>query len=34
MAQHPGYSRWCYNRGLSLWNVAYRDGYRPNIRTS
>ncbi len=32
MAQHAGYSRWCYNWGLSLWNVAYRDGYKPNGR--
>ncbi|NEQ40938.1 MAG: helix-turn-helix domain-containing protein [Okeania sp. SIO3I5] len=21
MAQHAGYSRWCYNWGLSLWNA-------------
>ena len=32
MAQHAGYSRWCYNWGLSLWNAAYRDGYKPNVR--
>ncbi|GFZ95262.1 hypothetical protein CYANOKiyG1_06330 [Okeania sp. KiyG1] len=32
MAQHAGYSRWCYNWGLSLWNAAYIDGYKPNIR--
>ncbi len=32
MAQHTGYSRWCYNWGLSLWNAAYRDGYKPNVR--
>ncbi|NEQ41338.1 MAG: IS200/IS605 family element transposase accessory protein TnpB [Okeania sp. SIO3I5] len=32
MAQHAGYSRWCYNWGLSLWNVAYKAGYQPNIR--
>ena len=32
MAQHAGYSRWCYNWGLSLWNAAYRDGYKPNTR--
>ncbi len=32
MAQHAGYSRWCYNWGLSLWNAAYKDGYKPNIR--
>ena len=32
MAQHAGYSRWCYNWGLSLWNAAYRNGYKPNIR--
>ncbi len=32
MAQHSGYSRWCYNWGLSLWNAAYRDGYKPNSR--
>ncbi|WP_287525270.1 helix-turn-helix domain-containing protein [Okeania sp. SIO2C2] len=32
MAQHAGYSRWCYNWGLSLWNAAYRDGYKPNAR--
>ncbi len=32
MAQHAGYSRWCYNWGLSLWNAAYIDGYKPNAR--
>ncbi len=32
MAQHAGYSRWCYNWGLSLWNAAYQDGYKPNAR--
>ena len=32
MAQHAGYSRWCYNWGLSLWNAAYKDGYKPNAR--
>ncbi len=32
MAQHAGYSRWCYNWGLSLWNAAYKDGYKPNTR--
>ncbi|WP_240039056.1 helix-turn-helix domain-containing protein, partial [Okeania hirsuta] len=32
MAQHAGYSRWCYNWGLSLWNAAYTDGYKPNAR--
>ncbi|NEQ39351.1 MAG: IS200/IS605 family element transposase accessory protein TnpB [Okeania sp. SIO3I5] len=32
MAQHAGYSRWCYNWGLSLWNAAYRGGYKPNAR--
>ncbi len=32
MAQHAGYSRWCYNWGLSLWNAAYKDGYKPKIR--
>ncbi|MEM1171673.1 MAG: RNA-guided endonuclease TnpB family protein [Cyanobacteria bacterium P01_H01_bin.35] len=32
MAQHAGYSRWCYNWGLSLWNAAYSAGYKPNIR--
>ncbi|RQH29329.1 transposase [Okeania hirsuta] len=32
LAQHTGYSRWCYNWGLSLWNAAYKDGYKPNIR--
>ena len=32
MAQHAGYSRWCYNWGLSLWNAAYVDGYKPNAR--
>ena len=31
MAQHAGYSRWCYNRGLSLWNAAYKHGYKPNV---
>ncbi|MGB3514755.1 MAG: transposase [Microcoleaceae cyanobacterium] len=31
-AQHAGYSRWCYNWGLSLWNAAYKDGYKPNGR--
>ena len=31
-AQHAGYSRWCYNWGLSLWNAAYKDGYKPNTR--
>ncbi|NEP84252.1 MAG: IS200/IS605 family element transposase accessory protein TnpB [Okeania sp. SIO3B3] len=31
-AQHAGYSRWCYNWGLSLWNAAYKDGYKPNAR--
>ncbi|NEP80449.1 MAG: transposase [Okeania sp. SIO3B3] len=31
-AQHAGYSRWCYNWGLSLWNAAYIDGYKPNPR--
>ncbi len=31
MAQHAGYSRWVYNWGLSLWNAAYRDGYKPNV---
>ncbi|NET42128.1 MAG: transposase [Okeania sp. SIO2B3] len=30
MAQHAGYSRWCYNWGLGLWNQAYKDGYKPN----
>ncbi|NER08497.1 MAG: helix-turn-helix domain-containing protein [Okeania sp. SIO3C4] len=29
-AQHAGYGRWCYNWGLSLWNAAYKDGYKPN----
>ncbi|NET77526.1 transposase [Okeania hirsuta] len=32
LAQHAGYSRWCYNWGLSLWNAAYQDGYKPNAR--
>nr|WP_293159937.1 transposase [Okeania sp. SIO2C9] len=32
LAQHAGYSRWVYNWGLSLWNAAYRDGYKPNAR--
>nr|WP_293059620.1 transposase [Okeania sp. SIO2B3] len=32
LAQHAGYSRWCYNWGLSLWNAAYIDGYKPNAR--
>ncbi len=32
MAQHAGYSRWCYNWGLSLWNQAYINGYKPNAR--
>ncbi len=32
LAQHAGYSRWVYNWGLSLWNAAYRDGYKPNSR--
>ncbi|WP_293069281.1 transposase [Okeania sp. SIO2B3] len=32
MAQHAGYSRWCYNWGLSLWNASYKDGYKPNAR--
>ncbi len=32
MAQHVGYSRWCYNWGLSLWNAAYKDGFKPNAR--
>ncbi|NEP71180.1 MULTISPECIES: RNA-guided endonuclease TnpB family protein [Okeania] len=32
MAQHAGYSRWCYNWGLSLWNAAYIHGYKPNAR--
>ncbi|MGD1807116.1 RNA-guided endonuclease InsQ/TnpB family protein [Dapis sp. BLCC M126] len=32
LAQHAGYSRWCYNWGLSLWNAAYTDGYKPNPR--
>ncbi len=32
MAQHAGYSRWCYNWGLSLWNQAYKNGYKPNAR--
>ena len=32
MAQHAGYSRWCYNWGLSLWIRAYKDGYKPNVR--
>ncbi len=32
MAQHAGYSRWCYNWGLSLWIRAYIDGYKPNAR--
>ncbi|NEP90235.1 MAG: helix-turn-helix domain-containing protein, partial [Okeania sp. SIO2C2] len=31
MAQHAGYSRWCYNWGLSLWNAAYIDGDKPNV---
>ncbi|GGA49675.1 hypothetical protein CYANOKiyG1_68900 [Okeania sp. KiyG1] len=31
LAQHAGYSRWVYNWGLSLWNAAYQDGYKPNI---
>ncbi|NEN92155.1 MAG: IS200/IS605 family element transposase accessory protein TnpB [Okeania sp. SIO3H1] len=31
-AQHAGYSRWCYNWGLSLWNAAYKDGFKPNTR--
>ncbi|NEP91246.1 MAG: helix-turn-helix domain-containing protein, partial [Okeania sp. SIO2C2] len=30
MAQHAGYSRCCYNWGLSLWNAAYKDGDKPN----
>ncbi len=30
-AQHAGYSRWVYNWGLSLWNQAYVDGYKPNV---
>ncbi|NEN90123.1 MAG: helix-turn-helix domain-containing protein [Okeania sp. SIO3H1] len=33
MAQHAGYSRWVYNWGLSLWNAAYTDGYKPNARS-
>ncbi len=32
MAQHAGYSRWCYNWGLSLWNAAYKNAYKPNAR--
>ncbi|NEP77763.1 MAG: IS200/IS605 family element transposase accessory protein TnpB [Okeania sp. SIO3B3] len=32
LAQHAGYSRWVYNWGLSLWNAAYKDGYKPNAR--
>ena len=32
MAQLAGYSRWCYNWGLSLWNAAYKAGEKPNIR--
>ena len=32
MAQHAGYSRWCYNWGLTLWNQAYKNGYKPNAR--
>ncbi|MEM1169777.1 MAG: RNA-guided endonuclease TnpB family protein [Cyanobacteria bacterium P01_H01_bin.35] len=32
MAQHAGYSRWCYNWGLSLWNAAYKAGEKPKIR--
>ncbi|MGD1717276.1 helix-turn-helix domain-containing protein [Dapis sp. BLCC M172] len=32
MATHAGYSRWCYNWGLSLWNATYIDGYKPNVR--
>ena len=32
MAQHAGYSRWCYNWGLSLWNATYKNGYKPNVR--
>ncbi|NET15101.1 MAG: IS200/IS605 family element transposase accessory protein TnpB [Okeania sp. SIO1H6] len=32
MAQHAGYSRWCYNWGLSLWTTAYEEGYKPNGR--
>ncbi|MGD1804776.1 RNA-guided endonuclease InsQ/TnpB family protein [Dapis sp. BLCC M126] len=32
LAQHAGYGRWCYNWGLSLWNQAYKDGYKPNAR--
>ncbi len=32
LAQHAGYNRWCYNWGLSLWNAAYKDGYKPNAR--
>ncbi|NES78651.1 MULTISPECIES: RNA-guided endonuclease TnpB family protein [Okeania] len=32
LAQHAGYTRWCYNWGLSLWNAAYKNGYKPNVR--
>ncbi|MGD1807189.1 RNA-guided endonuclease InsQ/TnpB family protein [Dapis sp. BLCC M126] len=32
LAQHVGYSRWVYNWGLSLWNAAYQDGYKPSAR--
>ena len=30
LAQHAGYTRWCYNWALSLWNQAYKDGDKPN----
>ncbi|MCL2931509.1 MAG: helix-turn-helix domain-containing protein [Trichodesmium sp. MAG_R03] len=28
MAQHAGYSRWCYNCQLSLGNAAVQYGYQ------
>jgi putative transposase len=27
-----GYSRYCYNKGLELWNKLYKDGKKPNAR--
>jgi len=27
-----GYSRYCYNRGLDIWNNEYKLGNKPNFR--
>ncbi|MBV9385718.1 MAG: transposase [Chroococcidiopsidaceae cyanobacterium CP_BM_ER_R8_30] len=29
MAQHAGYRRWLWNRALSWWSIAYKEGLKP-----